>query len=271
MSYPRGLESWSVAESCHCSVQCHKKALAARWHRGLLSRKWTDTVSGPWWGPPPCPQLSTQLICPGLPHDDNHNNALYNVHHTRSRHRPAHRWQPHTLRGFTSWPGKADVPELRILCFVRTRFLHDLWCHHSWLWLSLGLERRVYTLLTPGLWLLLISTSDGPDLTLRQLGPVTDTPSGTLDMIKRTMLVWWSNGFCPIICVMWQEEPSQWQWCVARLSQAAVAGQARRGCQSHRSRSAVRSETESVRVRVSTNLRSKMAAACDLVRGDHGV
>ena len=56
-----------------------------------------------------------------------------------------------------------------------------------------------------------------------------------------------------------------------RLSQAAVAGQARRGRQSHRSRSAVRSETESVRVRVSTNLRSKMAAACDLVSGDHGV
>ena len=51
--------------------------------------------------------------------------------------------------------------------------------------------------------------------------------------------------------------------CVARLSQAAVAGQSRRGCQSHRGRSAVPSETESVRV--STNLRSKMAAACDLV------
>lgn len=32
-----------------------------------------------------------------------------------------------------------------------------------------------------------------------------------------------------------------------------------------------REETESVRVRVSTNLRSKMAAACDLVSGDHGV
>ena len=61
MSYPRGLwsERWAVSSvSCHCSVQCHKKAPAARWQpRGLPSRKWTDTV----WGPPPW--LSSQLIC----------------------------------------------------------------------------------------------------------------------------------------------------------------------------------------------------------------
>ena len=55
-----------------------------------------------------------------------------------------------------------------------------------------------------------------------------------------------------------------------RLSQAAVAGQASlRGCHTARATGAgVRGRVrrgESVRVRVSTNLRSKMAAACDLV------
>ena len=145
--------------------------------------------------------------------------------------------------------------------------LHDLWCHHSWLWLSLGLERRVYTLLTPGLWLLQISTSGGPDLTLRQLGmlSVRVTPPGTLDIIKRTIGVcgkmFLSNYLCDVT--------GGGQWCVETRGWARQQWQARPACEAARATGAgVRGRVrrgESVRVRVSTNLRSKMAAACDLV------
>ena len=148
--------------------------------------------------------------------------------------------------------------------------LHDLWCHHSWLWLSLGLERRVYTLLTPGLWLLQISTSGGPDLTLRQLGPVTVrvTPPGTLDIIKRTIgvcgkmffiqLFVWCDRRRPVVCGD------------TRLSQAAVAGQASlRGCQSHRSRSAGPSETRG-ECQSQSQYQLEIQDGCSLWPGDQG-